>query len=364
MTGIEAAFRGAQGDFALDVAFEAPMQGVTALFGPSGCGKTSLLRAVAGLSRLPGRLSVGGALWQDSGKGVFLKPHDRSIGYVFQDESLFAHLSVRQNLLFGERRASRGQGSEGQEARALRLDDVVSLLGIGHLLERRPHALSGGERQRVAIGRALLSRPQLLLMDEPLSALDEITKGDILPYLEDLHRNLSIPILYVSHDISEVARLADRMIVLSAGRKITEGSIEEVMERLDLQPITGRFDAGVVLHATVVRHDKEYALSHLEYDGHSLAVPLLEADIGQSIRVRIRARDVSLATQKPEGISVRNIFHGTIIEILEEVGTAYAETLVDVGGAKIRSRVTRASVADLGLKPGSPVYALVKSITF
>jgi molybdate transport system ATP-binding protein len=298
---------------------------------------------------------VGDALWQDSASGVFLKPHRRAVGYVFQGESLFAHLSVHRNLLYGARRAGEG---------TLKLDDVVTLLGIGHLLDRAPHALSGGERQRVAIGRALLSQPQLLLMDEPLSALDEIAKSDILPYLEGLHRALSIPILYVSHDISEVARLADRMIVMADGRKVTEGSIQAVMERLDLQPMTGRFDAGVVLHARVARHDNVYALTHLEYDGQSLTIPLVEAPVGQTIRLAIRARDVALATQKPEGISVRNILSGTIADIREEAGTAYAETLIDVGDARIRSRITRASVADLGLKPGVPVYALVKSISF
>jgi len=356
MSGIEAAFAGRMGNFSLEVAFEAPLQGITALFGPSGCGKTTLLRAIAGLNRhLPGRLSVGGALWQDSARGVFLKPHGRAIGYVFQGESLFPHLSVRQNLLFGARRAGEGR---------LKLDDVVALLGIGHLLDRDPRALSGGERQRVAIGRALLSQPQLLLMDEPLSALDEIAKGDILPYLEGLHRALSVPILYVSHDISEVARLADRMIVMADGRKVTEGSIQAVMERLDLQPMTGRFDAGVVIHARVARHDHGYALTHLEYDGQSLTIPLVEAPVGQTVRLSIRARDVSLATRKPEGISVRNILSGTIVDIREEAGTAYAETLIDVGGTRIRSRITRASVADLGLRPGVPVYALVKSISF
>jgi len=358
MMGIEAAFAGRLGDFSLDIAFEAPLRGVTAIFGPSGCGKTTLLRAIAGLGRLSGRLSVDGAVWQDSARGVFLEPHRRAVGYVFQGESLFAHLSVRENLLFGARRAAAGEG-------ALKLDQVVQLLGIGHLLNRDPQTLSGGERQRVAIGRALLSQPRLLLMDEPLSALDEIAKGDILPYLEGLHESLSIPILYVSHDISEVARLADRMIVMGNGRKITEGRIEEVMERLDLQPMTGRFDAGVVLHARVARHDGDFALTHLDYDGQSLAIPLVEAEVGQTIRLAIRARDVSLATVKPQGISVRNILSGHIVDIREEAGTAYAETLVDVGGgARVRARITRASVADLGLEPGSRVYALVKSISF
>lgn len=356
---IDAAFAGRLGSFDLDVGFQVPMHGITALFGPSGCGKTTILRCIAGLQRLPGRLVLGAETWQDCADGVFLKPHRRPVGYVFQEASLFDHLSVRRNLTYGARRARDGDGGA-----ALDFGQVVELLGIGPLLDRAPAALSGGERQRVAIGRALLSRPRLLLMDEPLSALDRSTKDEILPYLEALHDSLAIPIVYVSHDISEVARLADRIVVLARGRVVTEGPVAAILERLDLHPAMGRFEAGVVLTVRVVRHDAEFYLTHLEHAGQELVMPMTDAAPGSDIRLRIRARDVSLAIERPTGISIRNILAGTVAEIVEEPRTAFAETLVDIGGARIRSRVTRASVAELGLEVGKPVYALIKSITF
>ena len=226
---IQATFAGTLGRFSLDVAFEIPMHGITALFGASGCGKSTTLRCIAGLQRLPGRLVVDGDVWQDDQRGIFLKPHKRAIGVVFQEASLFPHLAVGKNLLYGARRAERlGIPT------AISTDDVIDLLGLGRLLDRDPIALSGGERQRVAVGRALLSQPRLLLMDEPLSSLDQMAKDEILPYLELLHEQLSIPMLYVSHDITEVARLADRMIILSSGKMLAEGPVQDLLERLDL----------------------------------------------------------------------------------------------------------------------------------
>lgn len=362
MTGgstIDAAFAGRLGTFDLDIAFTAPARGVTALFGQSGCGKTSVLRCVAGLTRLPGRLSIGCDVWQDDGTGTFVKPHRRPVGYVFQEASLFSHLSVRNNLTYGAKRAAKNGGGNG-----LAFDDIVDLLGIAPLLNRSPAALSGGERQRVAIGRALLARPRLLLMDEPLAALDRFAKEEILPYLEALQDSLAMPVLYVSHDISEVARLAGNMIVLNKGRKVAEGDVGAVLERLDLHPATGRFEAGVIVSARVLGHDDVFKITHADLYGQTIDIPLVDAEPGHEIRLRIRARDVSLATRKPEGISVRNVIAGKITEINEEADTAYAETLVDIGGARLRARVTRASVADLQLNIGKPVYALVKSITF
>ena len=360
---IEAKFAGALGGFVLDVAFETPMRGITALFGPSGCGKTTILRCMAGLRHLPGRLAVNNQVWQDDGRGVFLKPYRRAVGYVFQEASLFAHLTVHKNLLFGAQRVQghmRGQASDG----GVKFGDAVDMLGLETLLNRTPGALSGGERQRVAVGRALLSQPELLLMDEPLAALDHETKEEILPYLETLHEHLSIPIVYVSHDIAEVARLADRMVVLSNGKVAMEGDVTSVLERLDLTDSADRFEAGVVLAARVVRHDEKFQLTHFDHHGQSFVTPLVKVAAGDEVRLRVRARDVSLATQMPIGISVRNILKGIVAEIREESGTAYAEILVDIGGAKIRSRVTRAAVADLGLSIDAPVYALVKSVTF
>lgn len=360
MTGsaiIDAEFRGKLGAFTLDVAFRVPARGVTALFGPSGCGKTTILRCLAGLTRLGGRLAVDGEVWQDDAAGHFLPAHRRPVGYVFQEASLFPHMSVRRNLRFGaERSPAPDQG--------LVLDEVAALLGIGHLLDRSPVALSGGERQRVAVGRALLSRPRILLMDEPLSALDRMTKDEILPYLDALHETLSIPILYVSHDISEVARLADHMILLGRGRKVADGPLAEILERLDLQPATGRFEASVLVTAKVVGRDEAFRLTLLDLGGETLTMPSIDAPVGEEVRLRIRARDVALATVRPTGISMRNILAGTIAAIAEEPETAYAEVLVDVGGARIRSRVTRAAVAELELRAGRPVFALIKSITF
>ena len=356
---IHASFAGALGGFSLDVAFEVPMHGITALFGASGCGKSTTLRCIAGLQRLPGRLVVDGDVWQDDQQGIFLKPHKRAIGVVFQEASLFPHLAVGKNLLYGARRAERlGVPT------SIRTDDVIDLLGLGQLLDRDPVALSGGERQRVAVGRALLSQPRLLLMDEPLSSLDQMAKDEILPYLELLHEQLSIPMLYVSHDITEVARLADRMIILSSGKMLAEGAVQDLLERLDLQPETGRFEAGVLLTARVTGHDREFSVTHLDHHGQAISMPARDLDIGAEVRLRIRARDVSLATQKPEAISIRNILSGTVSEIVQDPDTAFAETLIDIGGGRLRARITRQSVSDLGLAPGKLVYALVKSIAF
>lgn len=355
---IEARFAGTLGGFALYAGFTAPMRGITALFGPSGSGKTTILRAMAGLARLSGRLTVGGETWQDDAAGRHLPPHRRPIGYVFQEASLFPHLSVRRNLLYGARR------SAGQPP-VMGFDEAVALLGLERLLERGPERLSGGERQRVAIGRALLSAPRLLLMDEPLSALDEASRADILATFERLHDALPIPAIYVSHDLAEVARLADRMVVLSAGRVIAEGAVGPILERLDLEPATGRFEAGVLLTATVTGHDAGYRLTRLNLAGQPVSIPRVEVPVGDRVRLRIRARDVALATRPPEGISIRNRLSGRIVEIVASEEAPYAETLVEIAdGVRLRSRVTRESVDDLGLSPGAPVVALVKTISF
>lgn len=356
---IRAQFAGAYDRFALDVAFEAPARGVTALFGPSGCGKTTILRCMAGLARMRGVLKVGDDIWQDDAQGLFRKTHQRPIGYVFQEASLFARLSVRDNLMYGARRV-RDAGAREH----LAPDDVIALLGIDHLLDRAPGALSGGERQRVAVGRALLSRPQLLLMDEPLSALDTMTKDELLPYFDALHEKLAIPVIYVSHDIGEVARLADHVVLLSAGRKVAEGAVEDILERLDLQPETGRFEAGVILTARVGGHDHGFHMTHLDHHGQAISIPFVNVGEGENVRLRIRARDVALATRRPEDISIRNVLAGQIADIAEDSGTAYAEVLVDVGGGRLRARITRESVADLALAPGREVFALIKSIAF
>ena len=353
---IEARFAGAVGGFRLDVSFRIPATGVTALFGPSGSGKTTILRCIAGLQRLPGRFLIGSERWQDDGRGVFRRPHQRRVGYVFQEASLFGHLSVRGNLRYAARRAG--------VAPVLRFDAVVEMLGLGLLLDRSPAVLSGGERQRVAVGRALLSQPRLLLMDEPLSALDQAAREEIISYFEVLHRELSIPMLYVSHDLAEVARLADHLVVVAGGAKLADGPVGEILERLDLHPTAERFEAGVVLDARVAAHDRRFHLSRLRHHRQVITVPLVEAAVGEAVRLRIRARDVALATRRPRAISIRNVLPGKVAEVSEQPGTAYAEALVDIGGGRLRARVTREAAADLGLRAGTRVYALVKSISF
>lgn len=356
---IEAAFRGQLGTFRLDVEFVAPLRGITALFGPSGCGKTTILRCLAGLRRMPGRLSVSGKTWQDDSSDVFLHPHQRSVGYVFQEPSLFPHLSVRDNLMYGWLRSPRA-GSHP----ALDFSEVVELMGLASLLDRSPSALSGGERQRVAVARALLAQPQLLLMDEPLAGLDQVAKEEILLYIETLHEKLSVPVLYVSHDLREVARLADSMIMLSAGRKVCDGPVQEILERLDLDPGDGEFEAGVILEARVSAHDPEFRMTRLDHHGQRIVIPGIDLAVGEYIRLRIRARDVALAVAKPSAISVRNILEGTVLDAAQDPDTAFAEVLVDVGGGRLRARITREALQDLGLVAGSPVYALIKSISF
>jgi molybdate transport system ATP-binding protein len=265
---------------------------------------------------------------------------------------------VRENLLYGARRS--GRRPEGERG----FDDIVGLLGIGALLGRAPAALSGGERSRVAIGRALLSQPRLLLMDEPMTGLDRAAKVEILPYFEALHRELSIPILYVSHDIAEVAQLTDHMLVLCGGRLVAAGATAQMLERLDLGPSIDPFEAGVVITAQVAEHQPAFHMTRVEHDGQSIVIPEIDVPVGGEVRLRIRTREVSIATRRPEGISIRNVLSGRIEAVIEEPDTAYAEALVDLGSARLRARLTRASVHDLGLRAGMPVFALIKSITF
>jgi molybdate transport system ATP-binding protein len=355
---IAASFRGQLGAFALDVAFEIPLQGVTAIFGPSGCGKTTILRCIAGLQHLEGHLHVEGETWQDSAARLFRPPHARSVGYVFQEASLFPHLTVRENLLYGARRAAL-RPDKGRS-----FEHVVDLLRIHALLERAPAKLSGGERSRVAIGRALLSQPRLLLMDEPLTGLDQPSKEEILPYLAMLQREFATPILYVSHEIDEVAQLADHMLVLSSGKLVASGATATVLERLDLDATIDRFEAGVLITARVVEHEDAFRLTHLEHAGQTIVIPAIDVPVGVDVRLRIRAREVAIATRRPEGISIRNVLAGTVADIAEDANNAYAEAWIDIGSAKVRSRLTRAAVRELGLKPGLRVFALIKSVTF
>lgn len=356
---IKAAFQGALGDFRLDAEFTVPMTGVTALFGPSGSGKTTILRCIAGLTELRGSLEVGDANWQSA--DTFMPAHHRPVGYVFQDANLFPHLSVAGNLKFAEKRASKRSGAR---ATNVDFDEIVRLLGLTGLINRLPAALSGGEKQRVAVARALLSNPQTLLLDEPLSGLDQAAKAEILPYLERLTETLAIPVLYVSHDIGEVARLADHMVLLHQGRTIATGPIADMLERLDLGPLVEPFEESVLVTAKVTGHDPEFRLTRLTCCDQPLTIPETDLEIGEEVRLRIRARDVALATVRPEGISIRNIFAGQIAEISAKPGQAHAETLVDIGGTRLRARITLEALAELKLTPSTSVFALVKSVTF
>lgn len=351
------AFAGRVGAFALDVAFDAPPTGVTALFGPSGCGKTTILRSIAGLQRMArGRVVVAGAPWQEG--AIFVPPHSRPVGYVFQEASLFAHLSVKQNLLFGATRAGRTEG------RAVAFDDVVDLLGVGPLLGRATAALSGGERQRVAIGRALLSRPSLLLMDEPLAALDAASKNEILPFLERLHGALSLPVLYVTHDMAEVERLADWLVLLQAGRVLASGPLAALQSDPTL-PLAARRDAAVSLEAVTAGYDAAYGMLALQVPGGRFLAPSAPAEPGEARRISIQAADVSLALRRPEQSTISNILSARIIEAAP-LGPQELAVLLGLGpdgaGARLLARVTRRSWDQLELRPGLPVYAQIKGV--
>ncbi|HEX8416363.1 MAG TPA: molybdenum ABC transporter ATP-binding protein [Methylobacterium sp.] len=346
-----------RGAFTLDVVFAAG-DGLTALFGRSGSGKTTVIDLIAGLIRPDrGRIAVRGETLFDSERGVNLAPHRRRMGTVFQEARLMPHLSVRQNLGYG-RWFARGR----PETTGLDAEGVVALLGIGHLLDRRPAGLSGGEAQRVAIGRALLSRPRLLLMDEPLAALDEARKAEILPYIERLRDEAGIPVVYVSHAVAEVARLASTVVVLEAGRVAAQGSADAILRRADLMPLQ-QAEAGVLLDMIVDAHDAASGLTLLAGRVGRLAVPRLDRTIGSPVRVRVPARDVLVALSEPVGLSARNRLSGHILSI-DPFGEATAMATIDCGGVALAARLTQASVRDLGLVPGLAVFAIVKSVTF
>ena len=350
---IQARFALAFAGFALDVDLALPGRGVTALFGASGSGKTTLLRCIAGLERSPvGRLTVNGTVWQD--QQIFLPTHRRAVGYVFQEASLFAHLSVRGNLDYGMKRVPRALRASGHAA-------AIDLLGIGALLERATTDLSGGERQRVAIARALAVSPQLLLMDEPLASLDLARKQEILPYLKRLHDELDIPVLYVSHSADEVARLADHLVLLDDGRVRAQGGLHEMLSRLDLAAAFAD-DAGAVIDATVAAHDDADHLSRLDFRGGSLLVSRCSQATGQRVRVRVRASDVSLSDRPPEGSSILNALAARVVEV--SAGNTPGQWLVqlDAGGTLLMARITARSGRALHIEPGRSVWAQVKSV--
>jgi molybdate transport system ATP-binding protein len=348
---IEARFALRYSGFDLDVDLRLPGGGVSALFGPSGSGKTSCLRCFAGLENTcQGRVAVAGEVWQDTAAGTFVPPHRRPLGFVFQDARLFPHLTVGGNLRFASHRAN--------GPAPIRFDEVIQLFDLAALMERRTDRLSGGERQRCAIARALLTRPRLLLLDEPLSALDDARKAELLPYLERLRDVLSIPMIYVSHSMREVARLADHLVLLERGHVLASGPVAEITARADL-PLSNAEDAGVVLQARCAEHDPEFALTRVQFEGGALWLPRVHCEVGRPLRVRVAATDVSVVLEPPRATSILNVLPATVRERRDDQrGTSLVQ--LDLGSALLLARLTRRSASLLALEPGRAVYAQIK----
>jgi molybdate transport system ATP-binding protein len=349
--GIEVRFSLAREGFALDVAFTAPGRGITGVFGPSGAGKTTVLRCIAGLERARGLCRVNGGTWQD--ERTFLPTHRRPLGYVFQEASLFPHLSVRGNLEYGWRRIAPAR-------RRLGFEEAVALLGLRPLIDRSPGTLSGGERQRVAIARALLTSPDLLLADEPLAGLDEASKAEILPYLDRLHDELELPILYVTHSLDEISRIAEHLVVLRDGRVLGSGPVAELMTRVDL-PLAHRDDASAIVAATVAALDETYRLMELAFPGGTLFVPGQRHARGTPVRVRVFARDVSLTLAKPERTSILNVLPVVVREVIHD-RTGQVLIRVEAGGVPLLARITAKSAAQLQIGPGVACHAQIKGV--
>jgi molybdate transport system ATP-binding protein len=348
---LEIRCRLARGDFTLDADLRLPATGITAIFGASGSGKTTLLRCVAGLERAASaRVAIAGETWQDSAAGLFVPTHRRPLGYVFQEASLFDHLDVRGNLAFAQKRAG-GSAS---------LQPLLDLLGIADLLDRRPHQLSGGERQRVAIARALTTQPRILLLDEPLAAVDLSRRREILPWLERLHEELRIPMLYVTHSGDEVARLADHLVLLEAGRVRAAGPLREMLARVDLPAVPGE-EPGALLEATVAERDERWHLARVAFDGGALWLPDAGLAIGHAVRVRVLARDISLALQPPAATSIQNVLPCQVLAIAPGAHPSQAVVQLACGGSVLLARVTARAVDALELRPGSGAWAQVKS---
>jgi molybdate transport system ATP-binding protein len=355
MTRLIARFDVAYPDFQLNVELDVPATGILALFGPSGSGKTTLVRCLAGLERAPnGFLLLGDEVWQDESRGIYLPISQRPIGYVFQEARLFPHLNVRSNLTYGFNRTPAHQ-------RRVSVEQVIDILGIEFLLDRRPHKLSGGEQQRVAIGRALLTSPRLLLLDEPLSSLDTERKREILPFILRLYKTLQIPIVYVSHSINEIVHLAHLVAFLQAGKIVALGPLNEVFSRLDIHRKVGPHPVGAVIDATVAAHEPDFGLTRLSFNGQSLYIPFQPLDIGEPLRVHILSSDVSLVLAPPAvATSVLNMLDATVVEI-READQSTVDVLLDIGCPLVAS-ITRKSLLNLGLKPGQRLSAHIKAV--
>lgn len=336
------------------------LSGITALFGPSGSGKSTLLRIFAGFESGGNlRLTYNDEIWTDTNAGILIPPHKRPIGMVFQDDRLFSHLDVAGNLAFADKRSRKVDNP-------ITMDQVVKSLDLSALLNKFPATLSGGEKQRVALGRTLLTQPELLLLDEPLSALDIRRKAELLPFLEKIPREFGVPAIFVSHAIDEVARLADEVILLSPdGYVSTRGPVPAIFDTQEMHEFTGKFEAGTFLQATVTAQDANFQITTLDFEGEILRMPMVGSlGTGDRIQLRIRARDVAVAVNRPEGISIRNAIAATISEIKAEEETAFAEIVFQVGSQTLRARITRQAVDELGLETGQPAFALIKSVSF
>jgi len=356
---LDIALKARRGSF--EVNLEARLSGsdVTAILGPNGAGKSTLLRLIAGLDTAQaGYIRAGSAVWFDAAARTALPAWKRPVGMVFQTPALFDHLDVAGNLAYADKRAP-------QSSKAISSSDIIDALDLAPLLKQRPASLSGGERQRVALGRALLTRPDWLLLDEPLSALDRTRRAQTLPYLRDVLKQFEIPTLLVSHSLDEVADLADKALILSEGTIVAHGPVDDVLARYDIETAEGRRGVSSLAMASVEHHDAGLQLTHLAFEDQTLEMPLIDDILeGTDIRLRIRARDVALALNRPQGTSIRNILSATIADIQADPASGFGHVLLDIGNTKIRARLTRASIEGLGLKPAQPVFALIRSVSF
>lgn len=356
-TELEARFHLNFNEFTLDVDITVPTKGVTALFGPSGSGKSTVLRCLAGLERSPtGHMKLGDDFWQDESSNLFIPTHQRPIGYVFQEPRLFNHLSVRSNLEFGYKRTP-------IEERHLEWDHVIELLDIAHLLDRHPQKLSLGEQQRVAIGRALLASPKVLLMDEPLASLDLKRKREVLPFIRKLHDELDIPVVYVSHSLQEILQITDTLVLMSHGKNVATGTIAELCGELQLTEYLGDM-AGAVIETSVADHEEEFGLSRLAFGGGEIYVPLQTAAVGDTLRVHVLAKNVGIALDKPDvATSILNVIKATVVEVdVPEIDKHAVKVKLDIGVPLLAS-ISRKSLHTLRLQPGQEVYALVKAVS-
>ncbi len=339
--------------FQLDVDLRLPNSGVTVLFGESGSGKTTLLRCIAGLQHAEnGYLEINGKVWHDSAKKQFLPTFQRNLGYVFQEANLFAHLTVLGNLQYGLKRIAQNSNTE-------HFNQVIALLGIEHLMKRMPERLSGGEKQRVAIARALVLNPEILLMDEPLAALDAKRKQEILPFLSRLHHSLKIPVLYVTHSQQEVAQLADYLVLLANGKVQAAGLLADTFSRLDLPQAQER-EAISVWQVTVVEHESEYQLTRVAFAGGFLSLPAIHAVLGTTLRLQIYARDVSITLDISAATSILNVLPATINDIIENGSGGHSVIRLQVGNLPLLAHITRKSTQLLNLRCGMPVYVQIK----